>query len=160
MANFKVDSATQTTYNAGSEFRSMINQAESHREGNTSFEEIWTKSFSGSQEYSVVGINTQQIPYMKSAIDDYIRHLMYITGWLEHDIYASEAFKGENIPGSVYEYFSNVMFVCDCIVSYLRVFQTKLDNISQAWQQSAINMQQRVENTTSTMDNVKFEQSR
>jgi len=152
MASFKVDSQTNTNYNAGADFNSMLNQSSQHRHGNTSFEDYGSYGY-GTGFYSVVGVNTQQIPSMKAAIEQYQEHLNYIVSWLENDVTVSDAFRGANVPEALVEYIYNVKYLCECIISYFNVFKTKLDSISAAWTTSTENMGQRVKNASGDISN-------
>ncbi|MGE5456622.1 MAG: hypothetical protein ACM3O4_05950 [Ignavibacteriales bacterium] len=98
---------------------------------------------------SVIGINANEIPNMRSAIREYVKNLEAHLEKVVTDADTSGAFKGE-YASAVTVYVSAIAEACKCVTSQLLAFSDQLKEVSDAYQAQDREMSQRIKDTAAS----------
>lgn len=101
----------------------------------------------------IVGINANQIPAMKKAIDDYVVAIKTHLNKINPTADANSAFKGEEVQKAVEEYVTNVKTYCFNLTSQLRAFEKKLDDIKATYDANKQTFAKNIRNDAGTVKN-------
>ena len=104
------------------------------------------KGAAGGYENAIVGLETEQIPTMKNAIDDYVDNVMRALEPLN----ASDAQKafGNVIQGKIQEFVMSIKKACTSLTSTLYSFKDDLDEIKAKMEAKAQDVNTSVGKTT------------
>ena len=135
----------QTAFNAGQYTQELSQMREGQRSTsglNGGFFGIGGNMASSS--YSVVGINTNEIPNMRQAIRNYVQRIHEHLDTINTTTDPTVALKGTGIESSVQEYIVSVSKYCKALTSQLLAFSDKLAKVQEAWEASDANLSQTV----------------
>lgn len=90
--------------------------------------------------YSVVGINVNEIPNMRTAIRNYVETVQNKLNELNVIASSEEAMKGAGIQEAIKEYVRSVSDYCQSLTSQLLAFSDKLVKVQEAWENSDANI--------------------
>lgn len=102
------------------------------------------------KDYSVVGINANQVGTMREAIRNYVTGIQTEISKIQTDLDANGAFKGEEVQSAVRAYLTTVEDYAKALTSYLLTFSDKLKDVEEAWTSYVGTMAGNVTNTKGT----------
>ena len=100
-------------------------------------------------EYSIVGINANQVPAMKNAIANYVEAIQNHLEKIETSADSSQAFKSDAVKTAVQNYLLTLKDYCQNLVSQMLAFSDKLQEVYEKWVEATGNMAQSVNSSAS-----------
>lgn len=158
MASF-MNEASQTGFDAQNYASSTASARSATRsgsglvKGSNGFLGIGAKAGNiASSNYSVVGINTKQIPEMRNAIRNYVNDIQEHLAQIKVSTDPSIALKGTGMEQAVKDYIAKVVNYCNALCSNLLAFSDKLAKVEAAWLSSDLNMSSTVNGASSDLE--------
>ena len=135
-------------YKFGSESKREVSSFEDATATDKGFWDFF--NFSKSKEYSIVGIDGNQIGNMRSSIEDYVSG---VQSYLEKAVQATEdqisgGLRGGEAEAAVKAYLDKVKMYVTNLVSTLNSFGDKLADVGNAWVQAQSNAGSNINTTT------------
>lgn len=163
MASFFVDGVT-SNINA----KEAMNTMTTSRNSNRSFSSNRSDYRGGavkpnemySSTYDVVGINVNQVPNMKNAIDNYVDAVKEYLSGINTKLNTQQAIKGTGMEEAVSQYIDDVVKYCKAVCSNLLAFSDKLTAVQKAWETSDTNMSNTIKGASSDVNAAATEYSK
>ena len=109
---------------------------------------LWSKDISNLEQSSVVGINVNEIPNMRNAINDYCSEIENYVNGLNPEAEATMAFKSEEVNLALKKYMDDVKTYSINLVSQLRAFSDKLADVKSQWEAASQTMSETIGSTS------------
>lgn len=140
MADWR-QNAQQTGFDASQYTETMTSTRNAQRSGSgLSSGFLGIGGNTASSSYSVVGINTNEIPNMRLAIRNYVQRIQDHLDTINTTTDPTVALKGTGIETAVQEYIVSVAKYCKALSSQLLAFSDKLAKVQEAWETSDMNV--------------------
>ena len=106
----------------------------------------------GDGGYSVVGINVNQIPNMRTAIREYVDKITNHMDNINPILSSSSAFQSDEVKIATEKFINTVKEIVSNYLSGLLVFSDKLEDISEVYQRNVERLAKTIDDATNNTD--------